>query len=1036
MPNEENVTTKFKVDVSDLKQNISSANKSIQLINAQFKNAVVGTDDWAKTADGLSAKIKQQSQIAEQEQKKLQALKQQLERLAESQKNGEKIIADLTAKHKAAADAYGEDSAEAKELAKQLDLAQKAQERNTKAVENLNLQIVNQDTAVKNAESQVQKYSDALNNLQTEEKQTGDEAQKTTDGGLSAFAVALGDLAANAITAVINKLAELSAAAVDAFKAFDEGRDALIKATGATGDVAAALTDAYAETAKNVSGSLSDIGAAVGEVNTRFGYTGDQLAQTTEDFMKFSEITGVDAVSAVRSVARALNSSGNDLSGYGELLDMLAVAAQASGISADTLAANLTKYGAQMRAVGFDTADTISILSQFEMAGVNSETAVKGIQTAITAWRKEGKNAQGEFSALLADIKNSPNETEAAQKAIEAFGSKAGTELADVIRSGRFEFSNFADTLAKSAGTVNSTYDETQSGIDKINLALQGLSVTAAEYAGKIIDKYGGFVRDIISGVDDVLNGVDRAEEKLTETAGNLVNKSLDEITSKLPDAIKIGVSIVENLVSGIVNSLPSVVDSVGAVATTVLSEIGEFAPKILNKFIDIVPILIDSISSLIPKLIDSVISLGTSIISDIPSIIQKLTDKIPSIFDSVLSTISGAIPQIIEGVGLVFSAVADSLPKLIPMVTGMLPKLVSSIISTISKNAPVFFKSAVSLVKSIVKQLPQLVKLLIPQITGLIKMISEILIENVPILLETALEMFGAIVEAIPEIALECYSAMPDIIDAILRGLADLPDILINYFMGIWQGVARVFEPQKLDKFFSETFGNAFETVCKIWNMVNGYFSAKWEEIKTALEPSRIGKFFSETFGNAWENVKNVFSGVGAYFGGIWATITGKFKGIGTAVGDAIGGAFRMAINAVIGTVERGLNTIPNTVNQMLGFVSAVTGAQIASIPTVSLPRLARGGIVDKSTIAQIGEDGAEAVIPLEKNKAGLKQIASAISDEIHKESAKFDELKTNKGDTIYNFNQTNNSPKALSRYEIYRQTRNMINAVKLEGN
>ena len=74
MPNNsENVTTKFRVDVSDLKKNISDANKSIQRINAEFKNAVAGTDDWSKSADGLSAKIKQQSEIVEQEKKKLQA---------------------------------------------------------------------------------------------------------------------------------------------------------------------------------------------------------------------------------------------------------------------------------------------------------------------------------------------------------------------------------------------------------------------------------------------------------------------------------------------------------------------------------------------------------------------------------------------------------------------------------------------------------------------------------------------------------------------------------------------------------------------------------------------------------------------------------------------------------------------------------------------------------------------------------------------------------------------------------------------------
>ena len=70
----ENVTTKFKVDISDLKQGISEANKQIKLANAEFKNATVGMDDWSKSADGLSAKIKQQSSVVEAEQKKLDLL--------------------------------------------------------------------------------------------------------------------------------------------------------------------------------------------------------------------------------------------------------------------------------------------------------------------------------------------------------------------------------------------------------------------------------------------------------------------------------------------------------------------------------------------------------------------------------------------------------------------------------------------------------------------------------------------------------------------------------------------------------------------------------------------------------------------------------------------------------------------------------------------------------------------------------------------------------------------------------------------------
>jgi hypothetical protein len=90
---------------------------------------------------------------------------------------------------------------------------------------------------------------------------------------------------------------------------------------------------------------------------------------------------------------------------------------------------------------------------------------------------------------------------------------------------------------------------------------------------------------------------------------------------------------------------------------------------------------------------------------------------------------------------------------------------------------------------------------------------------------------------------------------------------------------------------------------------------------------------------------------------------------------------------------------------------------------------RFAKGGIVTSATRAIIGEDGAEAVIPLEKNKSGLKQIAALLSDEMNGGSI----VSGTGGRTVnYTFNQTNNSPTALSRWDIYRQTQNLINAAK----
>lgn len=566
-----NVTTKFKVDISDLKKNITEANSKIKLARAEFKNATAGMDNWSKSADGLTAKIKSQNAIVDAEKSKLNALKTQLERLNQSQKNGEKTIANLTAKYEKVVETYGATSKEAKEYAAQLDKAKAAQQRNADAAKDLNLKIIEQDTAVKNAESQLGKYQTKLSDVQNksetltekiarqeselkdlktqyanvaaEQGKTSEEAQvlaqKITDlsgdlkdnkdkldaaadaaddldkayqdtskDGISVFSVALGNLVANVVTGAIQKFKDLAKFAAEAYKEVDAGSDNVIKATGATGAQAEALKTAYKNVAKSFKGDFATIGSVVGEVNTRFGYTGEQLESTTKDFLRFADVTGTDAVTAVSKVSRALKAAGMDDRQYSELLDQMTAAAQKSGISVDTLTEGLTKNGATFRQMGFDTTDTIAILSQFEAAGVNTETVLAGMKTAAKNWAKEGKDAREEFGRSVDAIKAAPTDVEKTQKAIEIFGSKAGPELADAIGTGRTEYGAFVTDLKNSQGTVQTTYENTQDAFDQIDIAIQNVKTSFADFVGDLLGEYGPELKKGFKIIGDAIKSV------------------------------------------------------------------------------------------------------------------------------------------------------------------------------------------------------------------------------------------------------------------------------------------------------------------------------------------------------------------------------------------------------------------------------------------------------------------------------------------------------------------------------------------------
>ena len=75
-------------------------------------------------------------------------------------------------------------------------------------------------------------------------------------------------------------------------------------------------------------------------------------------------------------------------------------------------------------------------------------------------------------------------------------------------------------------------------------------------------------------------------------------------------------------------------------------------------------------------------------------------------------------------------------------------------------------------------------------------------------------------------------------------------------------------------------------------------------------------------------------------------------------------------------------LNTIRNI--DILGAkpFQGLWGENPVGVPQI--PKLAKGGVVDKATLAMIGEAGKEAVVPLEKNTQGLKKMAGMVAEEL----------------------------------------------------
>ena len=233
---------------------------------------------------------------------------------------------------------------------------------------------------------------------------------------------------------------------------------------------------------------------------------------------------------------------------------------------------------------------------------------------------------------------------------------------------------------------------------------------------------------------------------------------------------------------------------------------------------------------------------------------------------------------------------------------------------------------------------------------------------------------------------------------DAIVNIFSGIGEWFSGVFQGAWDAIVNIFTPigswfgerwsdvtnalANIGAWFTDMFQKAWTGLTNIFSKLGSWFGERWNDVTSAL--SSVSNWFGEMFTNAYNAVKDAFSSIGDFFSGVWETVKGIFVNAGQMVGEAVGGAFKSAVNAVLGTIENVVNGFIGMINGVLDVVRNLPGlGWIGSVSTVSLPRLARGGIVDSPTIAMIGEAGKEAVVPLE-NTGFIQTLGRVVSSAV----------------------------------------------------
>lgn len=499
----------FRKSMGEVTKELKGMQSEFNLVSTKAKLFGTETDRLKVKQQELTSKISLQEKQMKLVNDRITKLKADSGQYAITQSDLTSKIEEANKKYKESVEQTGKNSDESKKLKGELTNLKEEYAKNEKAIENNNKQMQSAKTQLNNVEAALLENQAALDDVSKSLKDAPWDAAAAKMDKVGQTATSIG----KKMSIVSGVIVGIGTASVAAFKEVDSGMDNLIKATGATGEVAKEFEQNYKNVASGINAEFDTIGSTLGEVNTRFGFTGKEVEECTNKFLQFAEINGTDATQAVQLVSRAMGDAGIEAGEYNVILDQLTSAAQKSGIGVDKLTDMLTKYGAPMRALGMDTKESIAIFASWELAGVNTEIAFSGMKAAIGKWGKEGKDAGVEFKKTLAEIEKAPNIAAATAKAIEVFGIKAGPDLADAIQGGRFEYEDFLNALDGSTGTVTNTFNEVQDGTDSFGIAMNNVKIVGAELGEQILttlapifDSFAGVMKNVstwFSGLSD-----------------------------------------------------------------------------------------------------------------------------------------------------------------------------------------------------------------------------------------------------------------------------------------------------------------------------------------------------------------------------------------------------------------------------------------------------------------------------------------------------------------------------------------------------
>lgn len=410
-----------------------------------------------------------------------------------------------------------------------------------------------------------------------------------------------------------------------------------------------------------------------------------------------------------------------------------------------------------------------------------------------------------------------------------------------------------------------------------------------------------------------------------------------------------------------------------------------------------------------ITKAIDWTVVLGAVnvVLSIIDGLFSFIADNVGLILGilsaiaglSLFSTLAGILGTVITQIQLavgVFSGWA-SLATALSGAFGILPQIFASIVMAVNPVNVIIgaviatvvdlwqkSKSFRDDIVSILGNIATIVqKVFLNIVAPIIDTVGKIIMDFVGDVLKPLWNTWENVFQSIMGLLSDFLKFATPIFSTILDILGPIFKLALTLLRGVFDMVFAAIRGiiERADKTICERVNNIREFFRNLGEWMEGTFGFKWKNVFETVK--NAVKAFRDYMGPIINSVQVIFMGLANFIGGVfsgnWRRAWFGVRQIFESIVSGLSHIFKAPLNFMIDGINKFLSGIGKI--KIPDWVPGVGGKGF-SIPRI--PRLAKGGIVSASTIANIGEAGTEAVIPLQRNTQGLDMIAEKISERL----------------------------------------------------